>query len=223
MDIAARHAERSRFRAVGSNDERLQGRAFPCRAIDDRLPVRRKSRGAHDPAPECQALERRLSRRGWRVCPPSGRGGDGCQQRGPSRQQRGPPERGGRGSGRRSGDLAGRRSRRGRDLRQIELQITRRLKPFVRVLFEAMPDDSFERRRNDRRCRGEGRRLLSQDRAHGVGGRVTLEGALARDHLVENGAEAEDVRARVHRLRAHLLGRHVPRPSPAPCRRPCLP
>ena len=37
-----------------------------------------------------------------------------------------------------------------------------------------------------------------------------LKGGLAGEHLVKDGAEAEDVGARVGRLAPHLLGRHVP-------------
>ena len=41
-----------------------------------------------------------------------------------------------------------------------------------------------------------------QDRRHRVGGRVAVERALAREHLVEDRAEGEDVAARVGRLAA---------------------
>src|SRR5262245_25006515 len=88
----------------------------------------------------------------------------------------------------------------GRNVRkrlQVERQIVRRMKAALRVLLEAVPDDPIEAGRNlTIRCR-QIRRLLREDRAHRVGGRVATEGALPREHLVEDCSEAEDVRARV--------------------------
>ena len=40
-------------------------------------------------------------------------------------------------------------------------------------------------------------------------GGLALESAGAGQHLVDHGAETKDVGARVHRLAAQLLGRHV--------------
>jgi hypothetical protein len=44
---------------------------------------------------------------------------------------------------------------------------------------------------------------------HGLDAGVALEGAFARNHFVENRAEAENVGAVIHRLSAHLLWGHV--------------
>jgi hypothetical protein len=52
-------------------------------------------------------------------------------------------------------------------------------------------------------------RLFAQDRRHRFGGGVATEGTLAHEHFVEHRAEREEIRARVERLPAHLLGRHV--------------
>ena len=52
-------------------------------------------------------------------------------------------------------------------------------------------------------------RHLAENRADGVGRTALPERRLSRDHLVEHGAEREDVAARVHRFATHLLGRHV--------------
>lgn len=53
------------------------------------------------------------------------------------------------------------------------------------------------------------RRLLLEDRVHRLDGRRPREWRAARDHLVENDAEREDVRAGVRRVAADLFGRHV--------------
>ena len=52
-------------------------------------------------------------------------------------------------------------------------------------------------------------RVFPQDRGHRVRGGVAVERAVAREHLVEDRAEGEEVAAGVGRPSAHLLGRHV--------------
>ena len=69
--------------------------------------------------------------------------------------------------------------------------------------------------------RGDVRRVFPQDRVHRLGGRVAAERALARQHLVEDRAEREDVGARVGGLAAHLLGRHVAERAQHDARAPC--
>ncbi len=77
------------------------------------------------------------------------------------------------------------------------------------VLLEAVADDPLEAGRDVLVGDGEIRRVFLQDRRHRVGRRVAVEGALAREHLVEDRAEGEDVAARVGGPAADLLGRHV--------------
>ncbi len=62
-----------------------------------------------------------------------------------------------------------------------------------------------------RSCRdlGNGRRILIQNRRHGLRRSGFAERLLPRHHLVKNRAESEDVGAVVCHLSANLLGRHV--------------
>ena len=53
------------------------------------------------------------------------------------------------------------------------------------------------------------RRIVFQDRAHGVGGGLPSERTLAGKHLVKNGAETENIAAMIGFLAAHLFRRHV--------------
>ena len=57
--------------------------------------------------------------------------------------------------------------------------------------------------------RGQLRGLILEDGGNGVGNGFAVEGALAAEHFVKNGAEAEQVAALVHRFAADLLRRHV--------------
>jgi hypothetical protein len=87
----------------------------------------------------------------------------------------------------------------------------------VRALLEAVADDALERGRDRPVRRQEVRRLFLEDCRHGVGGRVAAEGPAAREHLVEDRAEAEEVGSVVRGQAAELLGRHVPeRPQDGP-------
>ena len=72
-----------------------------------------------------------------------------------------------------------------------------------------MAHDAIQSRRNFDLLRVEFRRIALQHRVHDFDCGVAAEGLFAGEHLVEHGAEAEDVGAMVDRLAAHLLRRHV--------------
>jgi hypothetical protein len=86
---------------------------------------------------------------------------------------------------------------------------SRGLETFGRILFEAVTHDALERGRNIAIGLGELGRIILEDGAHGVGGGITVKGAFAGEHLVEDGAEGEDVGARIGGLAADLFGRHM--------------
>ena len=92
---------------------------------------------------------------------------------------------------------------------EVERQVASRMETLRRILLQAVAHDALEPGRNIARGFGQLGRLFVQDRAHGVGGAVAMERALARNHLVENCAEGENVGLGYRRLAAHLLGRHV--------------
>ena len=79
----------------------------------------------------------------------------------------------------------------------------------IPVLLQAVPDDTVESRRDVPPRLRQLRRILFQDRRDRVARRVPLERPLAREHLVEDRPEREDVRAVIDGQAAHLLGRHV--------------
>ena len=112
---------------------------------------------------------------------------------------------------RRRGYPFGARDRRGGLLQEVERDVPRRLEPAIPVLLQAVLDDPVESRRNVPTRLRQLRRLVPEDRRHRLGARVPLERLPAREHLVEDRPEREDVRAVVDRQSPHLLGRHVAR------------
>ncbi len=94
---------------------------------------------------------------------------------------------------------------------EIECDVAGGMETRLGILFQAMLHDALQRRRNIAIGLAEVGRILLEDGAHGVGRRLAVEGALAGEHLVENGAEGEDVGAGIDGLAANLLGRHIAR------------
>ena len=90
----------------------------------------------------------------------------------------------------------------------MENQIPGVLKSFRGFFLQAVADGALERRsRGDRR---KVRRVVMQDRVHGVGGGAPPERRESGQHLVEHRPQTEDVRAMVDAKAARLFGRHVP-------------
>ena len=92
-------------------------------------------------------------------------------------------------------------------------EVPRGLEALRRVLLEATRDEAVERGGNAGRALRGLRRMVPEDRGHRLAGRRPRERASPRQHLVEDGAEGEDVAAGVGGLAPDLLGRHVARPS----------
>ena len=77
------------------------------------------------------------------------------------------------------------------------------------MLLEAAADDVLELGGQVDANAGRRRRRVAQDRRAQVGERSAGEGAASRRQLIEQDAEREQIRARVDRLAADLLRRHV--------------
>jgi len=92
---------------------------------------------------------------------------------------------------------------------QRKNEIARRLKSRSGILLQAVRDHLLDRRRHLRTGRRELRRLVPENRVHRLDGRIAAEGPLAAEHLVEDDAEAEDVRAMVDGEPTYLFRRHV--------------
>ena len=92
---------------------------------------------------------------------------------------------------------------------QAEDDVLRGLPAQLGRLREARANQVVEAGRRRDTCGGQRGRLRLEDLRDEarLGGR--LEGAVARDHLVEHGAEREDVAARIGLVPFELLGRHV--------------
>ena len=78
-------------------------------------------------------------------------------------------------------------------------------------LGERLGDDEIEHRGDRRVDRARRRRHQVEDLEHDRGHVLAGERRLAGEHLVEDHAEREDVRARLGALARDLLGRHVAR------------
>ena len=93
---------------------------------------------------------------------------------------------------------------------ELRRDVARALPAVVGVLLQALAHHVVERRR--RTCAWTleiGGGCADTIAAIRLVRRLALEGAASRGHLVEHGAEREDVGARVGRLPLELLGRHV--------------
>src|SRR6202030_4348379 len=84
------------------------------------------------------------------------------------------------------------------------LQVTRSLKPLLRVLCKRSLDYSREWRRLHKRSR-----LALQNRRDHARRALPFECSPSREHLVQHAAEAEQIAARVGLFSVQLLRRHV--------------
>jgi hypothetical protein len=88
-------------------------------------------------------------------------------------------------------------------------QVACRLKSFRAILLQTAEHDPVDRREG-MRCRGRHlRRIVVEDGVHRLDRGVAAKRARAAEHLVEDGAEGENVRAVIHVLTADLFRRHV--------------
>ena len=211
-------AERLRRLGVGIDDEEI-GRQIAARrrAVDDGLAIGHEARVGDRQAVERPRLEAHdAGGRGRRAAAPRP-----CQARRPPATaaaiaERPAPTARGRHRALRRCRCERRRSARIRHRLEREGDVARRLEALRGILLEAAAGDSLERRRD-----GAGRqlrRIVLEHRVHRLdrGGAARTRG-VPDEHLVEHGAEREDVAAMVGGLAAHLLRATCSRRCPAPC------
>ena len=92
---------------------------------------------------------------------------------------------------------------------ELRLELRHVLEASDRILVERLQHHLLEFGRQIGAIGRDGRRLAVQDGVEDDGRRPSRERLLAGHHLVEDQAEREDVGARIERLSACLLGRHV--------------
>ena len=92
--------------------------------------------------------------------------------------------------------------------RERERDILRGLKALGRILLHAVADDALQSEWNGG-IAARPLRIVFQNRTHRFGGRLAVERAPSAEHLVDDGAQAEDIGPVIGRGAAHLLGRHV--------------
>ena len=195
-----------RGRGLGSADprgEELDRILLPGGRVDDALTVRGEASAPDVPAPESHPPKQWSGAGGWLPQEvPDNQAARQDRDREESfrkpcgtapRRRNGARSRGG-GSGQRL---------------QVEGEVVGGVEALFGVLLEAVAHDPLEAGGDVLVGDGEIRRVLLEDRRHRVRGRVAVERALAREHLVEDRAEGEDVAAGVGGPAAHLLGRHV--------------
>ena len=131
--------------------------------------------------------------------------GDGARDEGGARGQRD------RASPRRASGSRGRGGHAafGKDPFELKRGVAGGLPASRGILGEARPDEMVERGRRHRPQLRDGRGLPLQDRGDDAGRRPALERLPAGDHLVDHGAEREDVGARVGLFAVELFRRHV--------------
>src|SRR3990172_6863484 len=94
---------------------------------------------------------------------------------------------------------------------ELVAQVESGLEAPRRVFFEASFDDPREVPWNLEVDVGQGPGPILEDRRHHTRGAVSAEGKLAREQLIEDDAESEDVGTMVDRLSFRLLRGHVPK------------
>src|SRR5438132_14332513 len=91
----------------------------------------------------------------------------------------------------------------------MEGQVTCRLKALFRVLLQAVANNAIQGRWNISPSSLQVGRVFLQNRAGSIGWAWACESLVSRQRLIQDHAEAENVRPRVGLLSTHLLGRHI--------------
>src|SRR5215469_15145202 len=96
-----------------------------------------------------------------------------------------------------------------RDVFQRKGYIVRGAEALLGVLLQAVAYDALQGGRNVPASFGKIRRVFLQNGDHRVCGCSSLEGSLSREHLIQNGADGEDVGSRIGFQTADLFRGHI--------------
>ena len=194
----------ARLRRIGAHGEDGHRFSAPARAVKNGLAVRRKTRVEDRAAAEGEPL---VCRRRLRAAVFAGHVRDAGrgQQRQRDRQRL---------DGFARPDAPVRTKRNGLTGEtgkgaQVEGQVARGLEAFVRIFLQTVPDHAVERAGNAHVHLKKVGRIVFENRIERLDRRLAAKRRNAGQHLVQNHAEGEDVRAVVAAAAAHLFRRHV--------------
>src|SRR5262249_31773647 len=177
---------------------------FPGAGEED-PPLGGETGGENGALAEGDLLDARQARRDWPPELPSRAGGKQPQRQDGGEREPKPPT-----ANQRWSDLAGQRLRSTAAAEHLESegQVARGLEPALGLLLQTATHHLCQWSAH---LWLERRRFVVEDGVAALPRRAAGEGPRAREHLVAPRAEAEEAGRGVHRLAAHLLGRHVPR------------
>src|SRR5260370_1796971 len=95
------------------------------------------------------------------------------------------------------------------DPQELKFYVVRRLDALLAILREASANQAIQRGRGKRLRRRDGLWFVFQDGGNDAGLALAVERVISGDHLIQHGAEGEQIATRVRFFSLQLLRRHV--------------